>query len=762
MGQGGLARQIVLWVLRIVLTAIGANALVGHPAVDALAEAAVAVGGLLLQWWLSTRRRPSQEGSPPPAAMMALAVLLLAASARAQSVIYVDASYGGTETGAEATPFNTLAEAQSAATSGSTIYLVGTGTTPTYGAKVYRDVGGSSRSWISTGKQVVIDTKPGTGRARISGAVAVLSSQLVNVASDVWYFEVTDASVVQGVTFNYYTTIKPSAPCAGSFGGWVREINTGVDATDITSVTSTATTWCPNPAATPDRVYFNLPGSGTTPPADYVVEWVRDGDYNAINIQTSTGSVVRNIDFDRVNSRETNGSDGASVVLENSTGGLLENLATQDCGDKAYALSAQSGNVNTGNVVRNCTASGTGARDPDTINAVFFTASTNDVTGGRAYGCTAQARGLYTPTFGVLAPRPAAVWASGSAGQYGSAVKGFSAHSATAGTQHIADVEFNTCSVEVDPQFWFQAGTAGYTGSPLDFSISGTRGLTGSPYEVSSYPARIVRCSTSKGMGWYLSEKTAVAFDRCRLYHDAGVTNNQYRYNASSLGAFGFGTAATDSTFLLSGCDVTFDLKAATAYALITLGNISSISAPNRGFIIKSTIRDLSVTGGVTCAMLNWPNAASTNCTLEVAQSALIAVSGSVAGDMTIDNNRWLMTSPWAPAADLARGSFRLWGNLYYGFNTSNRFFVSTGLTSAASFASTSAALGVDPLAVTGTDPLLESPLTSPVPQPGSPLRVRRHMGVLRRIPGLNGLGGSNIGCIQNGDDGELTRSWSR
>lgn len=683
--------------------------------------------------------------------------------------IYVDPTWAGTESGTEAQPYNTLSEAQTVAVAGARI-LLKRGTT-------YRDVLGSGRNWSSSSKNGITFGAYGTGANPIvTGVVGVAASSLTNVASDVWSFTVSDAAVVTALWFNYYGTVKASSPCIGAYGGALTEIRTATPANDLASVSSTPNSWAMSATSGVATLRVNIAGTGTTTPADNLIEWGRSvSSGNALTFTSSNSITVRDIDFDRINPRFITTADGAAISIQTSTGSTVTNCRFWDCNDKAVGFT---GTTNANNTISDCTFWGTSSQAPDSqLN--WFVSGGGAISGARATRCVFYVSGLYTRSHGVLPPRPTAVtgWGSG----YSGSLTPISAHVSSVGTDFVTDVEITDCTYEIDPAFWLQSASAGYPSSPNLVYANGSRAVAGSPWAVSSYPVRFVRLTVSKGMGFYLAADSNVAFDRCTLAMDAGTSNAQYRHNSGAYGIFGFSSSASGSSILLSGCDVSSNLTAnsTNTYAFVTFGNNTSLSANLNLYGVKTTFRDTAVPAGdhvttfQTVVFLNPIQATGTSATvgrnrMEFNKCAFIRTSADAAGDMAIYPRCFFIYNDWDPYASTIRAEFGFSECLYYGWPTtatSNGGFASnTGgstltnqINDASEWTGNRATLAMDTAGVTGTNPNLASPQTSATPSVGSALLTERSP-AFETVLGLNGVPGNNIGCVQNG----VVTQWAR
>jgi hypothetical protein len=683
--------------------------------------------------------------------------------------IYVDPDWSGTESGTEAQPYNTLSEAQTAAVANDRI-LLKKGT-------IYYDVLGSGRNWSSSSKNGITITSYGSGANPIvNGVVSVASGSLTNVASDVWSFTVSDAAVVTGVWYNYYGTVKAGSPCIGAYGGALTEIRTATPANDLTSVSSTPNSWAMSATSGAATVRVNIAGTGTTPPADNLIEWGRSvSNGNALVFASSNSIAVSGIDFDRINPRFITTADGAAILIQASTGSTVTNCRFWDCNDKAVGFT---GTTNSGNTISDCTFWGTSSQAPDSqLN--WFVSGGGTITGARATRCTFYVSGLYTRSHGVLAPRPTTVtgWGSG----YTGSLTPISAHVSSVGTDFVTDVELTDCTYEIDSAFWLQSASTGYPSSPNLVYCNGSRAVSSSPWTVSSYPVRFVRLVVRKGMGFYLAADSTVAFDRCTLAMDAGVSGAQYRHNSGARGVWGFNSSATNATMLLSGCDWVSNLNgnSTNTYGLLTFGNNSSLTSNLNLYAVKTTFRDISVPAGdhvttfQSVVFLVPINAAGTSTTagrnrMEFAKCAFIRTSADSAGDLGVYPRAFLVYNDFDPAATVLRQQFGFAECLYYGFpttGTANGGFASNSggatFNDASEWTSNKTDVGMDNAGVTGTNPSLDSPQTSPTPSAGSALLTGRG-GSFETVLGINGRPGNNIGCYQNGQFTAATRATLR
>ena len=673
--------------------------------------------------------------------------------------IYVDPTWSGTESGTEAQPYNTLSEAQTAAGANARI-LLKAGT-------IYRDVLGSGRNWSSTSKNGTTFGSYGTGaRPIINGVVGVASASLTNVASDVWSFTVSDAAVVTGVWFNYYGTVKGSAPCAGAYGGGLTEIRTATPANDLASVSSTPNSWAMSATSGAATVRVNIAGTGTTPPADNLIEWGRSvSSGNALVFASSDGITVDGIDFDRINPRFITTADGAAIVIQTSTGSTVTNCRFWDCNDKAVTFT---GTTNSGNTISDCTFWGTTSQAPDSqLN--WFVSGGRTITGARATRCTFYVSGLYTRSHDVLPPRPTTVsgWGSG----YSGLLNPISAHVSSVGTDFVTDVEIADCAYEVDSQFWLQSASTGYPSAPGLVYAVGSRaivanGVLGDPWAVASYPVRFVRLTVSKGMGSLLAADSSVAFDRCTLNFDAGVSNAQYQSNTGGYGVFGFANLCSNSALLLSGCHVTNTNRATSTNtsAFITGGATSTATANMRLRAVKSNFVDLAVptTNQIYFLVNSFNMATNTNNRMEFVKCAFVGATDT-SGTLTGVNSgaaasyarRFLTNSSWAPAR--AEIISQLWFSecLYYGMPATGNTVGgwsdnASGVNDATEWLSATRSVGIDPNGV-NSPPLFVDVATSAQYQATSPLATARS-GTFDTVPGINGLMGNNIGAYGNGN----------
>lgn len=703
------------------------------------------------------------------AVLWSVALLFVASPATATDW-YVRADWVGTESGTAAEPYNTLSEAQTACSSGDTIYVYGTGTTPTYGALVYRNVGGTNRAWSSSGKNITITSWPGTGRARISGATGVLASQLTSAGGSLYYFEIADATTVQAVTGGYYSQTKPTTPCIGAYGGYLTEVNTGVPATDIATITG-ANGWTIDTSTTPDRVYVDATSAYTAAGGytDYLIEYIVDNNTIAISMSGGTGCVVSDIDFDRIDPRETDDANGIAVQFSNSTNGLISGLTVQDIGDKAVAVVNTSGaEVNTGNVVQNCTFSGSGSRTPDTVGPVYYCASTSDITGARIVNCTSYVRGLYKYDFTPLPPRPTSIW--GGATYVSSPMRGFSMHVGTAPTTNeCADIEWYLCNVQIDPQFFLGTSTAVYPGMAYDWYIIGTTVLSGSPWQVSNYPARLVLCTTDNGMGAIWSQYSNVAYDRCTLYHDAGKSNLIYRYNADNRGVLAFTSAASASVathVLMSGCDVmnTNSATSTNASGFLSFGpTTANITSNLHLWAVNTTFRQRAVPNASQPMVFLVPYANTTspydagNSGMSFNRCAFVHTSNAGLDDLAEYSRAYLVFGPSDPSVSAIRGQFNFTSCLYWGFpatGTGSGGFASNTASTVQTATINDAAEWIrimDPTGVNATPQFIDVAGTAD-PAPSSPLRTARSGPVERTARDIRYRIGLGIGPYQYTD----------
>ena len=653
--------------------------------------------------------------------------------------------------------YATLYAAQAAAAAGDTISIA-KGT-------VYRDVLGTNRAWSSTSKSNLTITTHGTGSTPIvTGAVGVASASLTNVASDVWSFTVTDAAAVMGVCYNYYNTTKSSSPCQGSYGGWLTEIRTATPANDLTSVSSTPNSWALSATSGAATVRVNIAGTGTTPPSDNLIEWVRGiANGNAMVFASSDNITVDGINFDRINARYSDGANGAAISIQTSTGSTVRNCTFSDCDDKAVGFT---GTTNVNNTAVNCTFRGMAPQQPDSqLN--WFASGTNTTSGARATNCTFYVHGLYTRSHGVLPPRPTVVsgWGSGYAGS-GNPV---SSHVAAAGTQFVGDVELNGCTFEADPAFYFGTASAAYPSGPTPMYCNGSKGVSGDPMIVANYPVRVVKCTFSKWGRIAHGQYECIAYDRCLMLLNGGHISDTFRDNTQDRGVIGFSTGATDARLLFSGCYV-YNTNLATSThttAFLSFGNATSATANNILCGLKTTFVDGAVPNSTTQATI-FVNAIGTatnqsnkmryvKCAFIGATDASGTLSGVLTGTAASYARRYLYMSSFdhARAQIVSQADFS--ECFYYGMPTTGTtvggFAGSTGgsaVNDAAEWCSSTSGTGIDPAGITGTAPLLASLTTGEVTSASTLMTTEKSL-AYQHVRGLNNVPGTNIGCWQNG-----------
>ena len=688
---------------------------------------------------------------------MVFAMLALASTAAAQ--IYVQGSYAGTEAGTASQPFNTLSEAQSAATAGSTIFLY---------PEVYRDVLGSGRGWSSTSKNnITIRAWPGvtgtTPAPVITGAIGVASASLTNVATDVWSFSVSDATKVMGVTYAYYTTTKASSPCQGSYGGWLTEIRTATPATDLTTVNSTPNSWALSATSGAATVRVNIAGTGSTPPPDNLIEWVfGTANGNAMVFASSDGITVDGINFDRINARYSDGANGAAISIQTSTGSKVTNCTFADCDDKAVGFT---GTVNTNNTVSNCTFRGVAPQQPDSqLN--WFVSGTATITGARATNCTFFMHGLYTRSHTPLPPRPTTVsgWGSGYAGS-GNPV---SSHVAAAGTQFVGDVQLTRCTFESDPACFLGTASAVYPSAPTPMYCNGSKGVAGDLMLVANYPVRVVQCTFSKWGRIAHGQYESIAYDRCSILLNGDHVTDVFRDNTGDRGVIGFSTGATDARLLFSGCYVynTGRATGTNTSAFLSFGNATSATANNLMLGVKSTFVDGAVPSASTQAtiMINAMGTATnqsskmrfTKCAFIGATDNNGTLTGTLSGAASSFARRFLFMSSFDHARAQIVSQAEFAECFYVGMPTTGTsvggFAGSTGgsaVNDATEWCSGTSGTGIDAAGVTATAPLLVSLLTGE-PTAASALRTARTKSY-EAVLGINNRPGTNIGAWQYG-----------